>query len=128
MLLVFHLVNGRPFALQICGTIYSINGFVIRVIALKGDAIVFIIACIAAMKEGNMKKLFELGNRYAANSDWTDFALTKFCLCSMGVLIGVSLPPKDREIAVPVACGVFAATYIPLMKRVFVTAKEMMDK
>lgn len=31
-----------------------------------------------------MKKLFELGNRYAEKSDWTDFALVKLCLGAMG--------------------------------------------
>ena len=39
-----------------------------------------------------MKKLLELGNDYAANSDWTDFALAKFCLCAMGILIGIGIP------------------------------------
>lgn len=75
-----------------------------------------------------MKAFFELGNRYAAKSDWTDFALTKFCLCSMGVMIGMSLPEKSRKYALPVASGVFAATYIPLMKKVFSIAREMMEE
>ena len=29
-----------------------------------------------------MKKLLEIGNRYAEQSNWTDFALTKICLTS----------------------------------------------
>ncbi|MGN0410206.1 MAG: hypothetical protein ACI4E3_07375, partial [Candidatus Fimousia sp.] len=46
---------------------------------------------------GTMKKLLELGNDYAANSDWTDFALVKFCLCAMGILIGIGIPVKKKK-------------------------------
>lgn len=35
-----------------------------------------------------MKRLLEIGNLYAKESDWKDFALVKICLCSMGILIG----------------------------------------
>lgn len=72
-----------------------------------------------------MKKYLELGNRYAAKSDWTDFALTKFCVCAIGVMIGVNIPSEHRKSAMKAAGGVFALTYIPLMKKVFTTAKEM---
>ena len=44
-----------------------------------------------------MKKLLELGNRYAENSDWKDFALTKFCLCAMGILIGLKIPTNKKK-------------------------------
>lgn len=72
-----------------------------------------------------MKALFELGNRYAAKSGWKDFAMVKFCVCAIGVMIGVSIPSEKKKFAVPAAAGVFAATYIPLMKKVFATGKEM---
>ena len=75
-----------------------------------------------------MKQLFELGNRYAAKSDWKDFALTKFCLCAMGIMIGLSIPAKKKKYALAVAAGVFAATYIVLMDKVFAIAKEMIKK
>lgn len=73
-----------------------------------------------------MKLFLELGNRYAAKSDWSDFALTKFCVCSIGVMIGSCIPAKHRKIAMAIAGGVFTATYFPLMKRVFGIAKEML--
>lgn len=73
-----------------------------------------------------MKKFLELGNRYAAKSDWKDFALTKFCLCAMGVLIGVHVPVKQKKCAGILAGVVFLATYIPLMSKVAVIAKEML--
>lgn len=44
-----------------------------------------------------MKKLLETGNRYAEQSDWKDFALTKFCLCAMGILIGMHIPVKGKK-------------------------------
>ena len=65
-----------------------------------------------------MKKLLELGNDYAANSDWTDFALVKFCLCAMGILIGIGIPVKKKKMAGGIAGGVFLTTYVLLMGRV----------
>lgn len=75
-----------------------------------------------------MKMFLELGNRYAAKSDWKDFALTKFCVCSIGVVIGSCISAENRKKAMAVAGGVFAATYVPLMKKVFCTAKEMYEE
>lgn len=66
-----------------------------------------------------MKNLFELGNQYAKESDWKDFALLKFCLCAMGIIIGTQVTPKYKKTAVYVSIGVFIATYIPLMAKVF---------
>lgn len=72
-----------------------------------------------------MKKLFDLGNRYAAQSTWKDFALTKFCLCAVGTIIGACIPEKHRKSALAVAGGIFAATYVPLMSKIFRIAKDM---
>lgn len=73
-----------------------------------------------------MKFFFELGNRYAKKSDWKDFALTKFCLCAMGVLIGLYIPQKHKKTAEKAAFSVFVLTYLPLMYKVLETAKEML--
>ena len=75
-----------------------------------------------------MKELLELGNRYAARSSWKDFALVKFCLCAIGVMIGANIPKKNKRGAMAAAGGVFAATYVPLMKKVFDIAKEMFEE
>lgn len=66
-----------------------------------------------------LKKLLKLGNDYAAESTWKDFALTKFCLFSMGMAAGMMIPDNRKKIAAGAAAGVFAATYIPLMAKVF---------
>lgn len=66
-----------------------------------------------------MNKLFDFGNRYAKESTWKDFALVKFCLFSMGLAAGTQIPAKHKKKATGAAACVFAATYIPLMTKVF---------
>lgn len=66
-----------------------------------------------------MRRLFEIGNAYARQSDWKDFALVKICLFSLGMLVALRLPlgalGKARKWA---RCG-FVLTYVPLMKKFF---------
>ena len=66
-----------------------------------------------------MRKLLDIGNRYAKESTWKDFALVKFCLFAMGLAAGTQVPDKYKKAAVGVAAGVFAVTYVPLMTKVF---------
>lgn len=60
--------------------------------------------------------LMQRADRYAAQSTWKDFALVKFCLCAIGVLIGLSVPPRRRKEAGILAALVFLPTYVLLMK------------
>ena len=62
-----------------------------------------------------MKNLFEYANIYAKQSTWKNFALVKFCMCAIGVIIGVLLPESVRVYALVIAGVVFLVTYIPLM-------------
>lgn len=73
-------------------------------------------------------KLFDSADRYLDKSDWKDLALIKFCLCSMGIMIGAVLPEKSRKAAICGASVVFAATYVPLMAKYFRTVREMKDE
>ena len=66
-----------------------------------------------------MNKLFDLGNRYAEESSWIDFALVKFCLCAMGILIGMRIPSKRKTLTTAVSASVFIAAYVPLMAKLF---------
>ena len=70
--------------------------------------------------------LMQRADRYAAQSTWKDFALVKFCLASIGVLIGLSVPPRRRKEAGILAALVFLPTYVLLMKDFlpFLTARE----
>ena len=64
-----------------------------------------------------MKRLFAYADEYVRESDWKDMALLKFCLCAMGVMIGLSVSKKHKEPVFCAALGVFAATYVPLMAK-----------
>ena len=66
-----------------------------------------------------MKKLFDAADRYCAQSNWKDLALVKFCLCAIGVIIGVLLPETVKSQAFWVALVVFGITYIVLMTKFF---------
>ena len=72
-----------------------------------------------------MINFFKLGNKYAAQSDWKDFALTKFCLCAMGTLIGMCIPKSKKLPAFLCAGTVFGASYFVLMRKVFAIMKDM---
>lgn len=62
-----------------------------------------------------MKWLFDCADCYVQSRDWKVVAMLKFCLCSIGVLLGISIPAKHKKTAMGFALGVFLATYIPLM-------------
>ena len=73
-----------------------------------------------------MKKLFDAANRYVETSDWKTIAVLKFCLISLGMMIGMSIKKEAKKPVFFGALGVFAASYVPLMVkfyRVF-TAEE----
>lgn len=60
-------------------------------------------------------KLFTYADRYLRQSSWKDLALVKFCLCAVGVLIGLAVPRSRRRQFAFGALVVFVTTYIPLM-------------
>ena len=73
-----------------------------------------------------MNRLLEAANRYIQTSDWKIIAVLKFCLISLGVMVGMMIRPEHKRPVFFGALGVFGATYIPLMVkfcRVF-TGKE----
>lgn len=60
-------------------------------------------------------KLLEFGNRYARQSSWKDFALTKLCLFSMGLFVGSLFAGKWRDLMRKLALIGFVISYIPLL-------------
>ena len=75
-----------------------------------------------------MKRILEIGNRYAEQSDWKDFALTKICLCAMGILIGLKIS-ENKKITIAIISSIsFLGTYVLLMTKVFKIVKEMLEK
>ena len=55
-----------------------------------------------------MRKLLDIGNRYAKESTWKDFAIVKFCLFAMGLAAGTQVPAKYRKAAAGVLQFIFA--------------------
>lgn len=66
-------------------------------------------------EEHTMKHLMEVGERYIKNMSIWDMALLKFCLCAVGIMIGMAMPKKSKKYMVFAATGVFAVTYVVLM-------------
>ena len=44
-----------------------------------------------------MKKLFSAADRYLRVCDWRDIAVLKFCLCALGVLMGLAVPTRKKK-------------------------------
>lgn len=64
-----------------------------------------------------MEKLIDKADIYCKQSNWKDMALLKFCLCSIGVIIGLSMPKEKKKAPLVIAIIVFLVTYIPLMNK-----------
>ena len=64
-----------------------------------------------------MKKLFCYADMYLQKSDWKDMAMLKFCLFSIGLLVGMRIPEEYKKKAGIAAMFIFLLTYIPLMTK-----------
>ncbi len=66
-----------------------------------------------------MNRMFEAANRYIESSDWKIIAILKFCLISLGMMIGMQIRPARKKPVFLGALGVFGVTYIPLMVKFY---------
>ena len=64
-------------------------------------------------------KLFEVADRYGKESTWKTMAALKFCLFSIGIIVGVLLPETYKTPVLVIFGIVFIVTYIPLMRKYF---------
>ncbi|MBT9775161.1 permease of phosphate ABC transporter [Clostridium sp. MCC353] len=64
-----------------------------------------------------MKTLTSSANEFIKQCQWTDLALLKFCLCAMGVLIGLGVSKKKKKPVFIAALVIFLITYIPVMAK-----------
>ena len=69
-------------------------------------------------------KLFNVANKYCKESDWKILAMVKFCLFSMGIIVGILLPDRFRNIVLIIFGVGFIVTYVPLMSKFFKLLKE----
>ena len=63
--------------------------------------------------------LFEVADRYCKESTWKTMAALKFCLFSIGIIVGVLLPETYKTPVLVIFGIVFIVTYIPLMRKYF---------
>lgn len=76
-----------------------------------------------------MKTLFRSADEYLKLSSWKDLALIKFCLFSMGLLVGTYTKRGAKKEVRAVAAAVFLLSYIPLMfKYILVLIKTVNDR
>ena len=75
-----------------------------------------------------MKLLFRAADRYIEESDWKALAVLKFCLMSLGVLLGCKVPERRKAPVVLGAGAAFFVTYIPLMAKLFRTFAKVLDE
>lgn len=64
-------------------------------------------------------KLFEVADQYCKESTWKTMAAVKFCLFSIGIIVGVLLPETCHPPVLVIFGIVFIITYIPLMRKFF---------
>ena len=62
-----------------------------------------------------MKRLFASADEFVRQSDWKDLAIIKFCLFSIGLLVGLQITEKCKKGVRIAASMIFTFTYIPLM-------------
>ena len=66
-----------------------------------------------------MKKLMRPAQNFISTMTIWDLAGLKFCLCAMGVILGIFVPKERKRPVLLMAILVFFATYIPLMTKFF---------
>ncbi len=64
-------------------------------------------------------KLFNVADDYCRKSNWKTLALLKFCLFSIGIMVGITIPKEKKKIVYGIGGAVFVGTYILLMKKFF---------
>ena len=57
-----------------------------------------------------MKKLFEAADRYIQSSDWKVISVLKFCLISLGMIVGMLIKPEHKKVTMVCAIAVFMAS------------------
>lgn len=72
-----------------------------------------------------MNKLFDAADRYIRASDWKTIAVLKFCLISLGMMIGMLIRPQHKKGVMTGALCVFVLTYVPLMAGFAMALLEM---
>ena len=52
-------------------------------------------------------KLFDVADRYCKESSWKTLALLKFCLFSIGLMVGMQVPKEKRKAVYGAGMAIF---------------------
>ena len=63
------------------------------------------------------KVLIQIADDFIKEMHVTDMAVLKFCLMSLGIIVGICLPKKWKRPALFTALFVFIVTYLPLVMK-----------
>lgn len=72
-----------------------------------------------------MERLITIANQYVKESDWKLITMLKMCLLSLGVMIGISLPRKHKNMVFAICVPVFFVTYVPMLVKLIKLIKEV---
>lgn len=64
-----------------------------------------------------VKDLLQIADEFIKEMHVADIAVLKFCLLSLGVIVGICLPKKWKRPALFTALFVFIVTYLPLVTK-----------
>lgn len=71
-----------------------------------------------------MKRLIVGTQKYVDKMNLLDLTLLKFCLGSMGILLGMAVPRRCKKKVAGCTSIIFALTYVPLMAKFFSIVSE----
>lgn len=66
-----------------------------------------------------MKRLLGYADQYLQKSDWRDIGIIKYCLFSIGILVGTYIPENKKECARITALIGFVVTSVFIMAKFF---------
>ena len=72
-----------------------------------------------------MKKLLRFADSFIQKYTWKELALIKLCMCSLGILVGISIPKKKRKVSFFLSFLAFASTYYLIMNKLVGYFTEM---
>ena len=75
-----------------------------------------------------MKRILDCADCYIEERNWKMVAILKFCLGSLGILLGMAIPGKHKKKASGMAMFVFLITYISLMADFLTFAMDFFSK
>jgi len=71
------------------------------------------------MRRGTMRRIKEFLESFIVEFDWKDITIFKLCLTAFGIMIGISLPRKNKKAILAASGAVFIVSTILLFCGLF---------